>query len=498
VESTDTPNVLLVVCDQLTPFLTGVYGHPVVQTPHLTTLARNGIRFDAAYTSYPVCVPARASLMTGQYASKVECFDNAAPFACDVPTVAHYLAAAGFATALSGKMHFVGPDQLHGFEQRLTTDIYPSNFAWLPQREQVGTFRHVPDAKPIAIDYVTAGVRQWSDGLEFDELTHQQALRYLRQRRTQPGGSEQLPTRSRDQRPFFLCVSYHHPHEPFHPTQEMWDRYDGADIDIPDLSQTYPRSTMDDWVDAMHGVADVDLANEHHLRDLRRAYYALVSYVDDKVGELLATLDECGLRNDTVVIFTSDHGDMLGERGMVQKRVFYEWSSRIPLVIQLPNVRRGETVDTPVSILDIVPTILELAGVTAATPMHGTNLLATDDSHGRTVCGEFHSEGVYAPCFMVRQGPYKLIEVHGHGHQLFNLADDPDERHDLIASGRHRDVADELLGALHQHFDPDDIERRIRASLARRRVVRDGMRATATHWDYSPTEDATKQYWRFD
>ncbi len=128
----DRPNILLVMADQLVPFLTGAYGHPVVRTPNLDRLAERGVRFDAAYTPYPLCAPARAALLTGRYASSIGCYDNAAVFPADQPTIAHYLTNHGYDTALTGKMHFVGPDQLHGFEERLTTDIYPADFGWTP------------------------------------------------------------------------------------------------------------------------------------------------------------------------------------------------------------------------------------------------------------------------------------------------------------------------------------------------------------------------------
>jgi len=459
-------------------------------------LSSRGRRFEAAYTSFPVCVPARVSLMTGRYASRVGCYDNAGPFGSDIPTLAHYMSRAGYETVLSGKMHFIGPDQLHGFARRLTTDIYPSNFTWLPQRGQPERFRHVQDGKPIAIDYVTAGVRQWSPGLEFDEEVHNQALSYLRSRRTEPGGSEQLPPTDPASEPFFLCVSYHHPHEPFHVTQEMWDSYEGVDVGAPRSGRgEVPRSRMDDDLDLMHGTAEVDLADPAVMATLWRAYAGLVSYVDTKLGELLETLTACGLRENTAVVLTSDHGDMLGERGMVQKRVFYEPSARIPLIVSSPGMA-AEVVSSPVSICDVLPTVLDIAGTHADAPLDGVSLLGDLDPD-RTVFSENHAEGVHTTCVMARHGNLKYIGVGAEDEQLFDIANDPAERTDLAGRADLSKELTALRAEVAAAFDREELERLVTESVLRRRVVRDAMRISGTAWDYTPPRDGATEYWRF-
>jgi len=128
----DKPNIVLIMADQLAPHFTGTYGHPLVKTPNLDALAARGMRFDAAYCNSPLCAPSRASFMTGQLVSRIAAYDNASDFGASVPTFAHYLRRAGYRTCLAGRMHFVGPDQLHGFEERATTDVYPADFAWVP------------------------------------------------------------------------------------------------------------------------------------------------------------------------------------------------------------------------------------------------------------------------------------------------------------------------------------------------------------------------------
>jgi choline-sulfatase len=480
------PNILLVMADQLVPFLTGAYGHAVVQTPHLDALAAGGIRFDAAYTPYPLCAPARAAFMTGRYASDLGCYDNAAVLPSDEPTIAHYLADAGYDTVLSGKMHFVGPDQLHGFRRRLTTDIFPAGLDWVPTVDGDGRF--VRGGHAYGYVPPNVGVAPWTKFLSYDEETHFRALEYLRER-----------GRTGDDEPFFLVASYHHPHDPFLVTQELWDLYDGAEIDVPArperLQETY--SAMDRWANEAHATDEVDLDDPDALRALRRAYYGLVTYVDRKLGELLAALEQSGQACDTVVVFTSDHGDMLGERRMVQKRSFYEWSARVPLVLRFPGGRdAGSRIAEPVSLLDLLPTLLDLAEVPDGDrmPCDGTSLLAS--APDRHVLSEYHVEKVRAPCFMARRGRWKYVYVHGHDRQLFDLETDPGEWTNVAGRAELREVEHELEALILERFDPDRIEADGAASVRRRELIRRAMERNGTRWDYEPIVDVTTQYVR--
>ncbi len=466
-----TPNVLLVVTDQLVPFLTGAYGHPVVRTPNLDALAARGIRFDAAYTPYPLCAPARAAFLTGKYASSFGCYDNAAPLPSDEPTLAHYLTLAGYETVLTGKMHFIGPDQLHGFRRRLTTDVFPAGMDWVPIEDPEGNFvggGHAHGYVPPKV-----GPTTWTKFLSYDEEVQFRALEYLRER-----------AREREE-PFFLVVSYHHPHDPFLVTQELWDLYDGAEIEVPRYPETIEYSAMDRWANEAHATAEVEFSEEN-LRALRRAYYGLVTYVDRKLGELLALVPD-----DTLVIFTSDHGDMLGERRMVQKRCFYEWSARAPLVLAFPDGRGAGTVAAePVSLLDLLPTLLDVAGVDERLPMDGVSLFDGREA----VLAEYHVEKVRAPCFMARRGRWKYVYVHGHDEQLFDLDADPGEWRNVVAD--ERDVAQELRALILERFDPDAIAADGDASVRRRDLIRRANDRNGTRWDYQPAFDATKQYVR--
>ena len=238
----DRPNILFVMSDQLIAALTGAYGHPVVQTPHLDRLAAEGVRFDSAYTPFPLCAPGRACITSGRHASEIGAWDNGALLAADVPSYAHYLSNAGYDTVLSGKMHFVGPDQVHGFHRRLTTDIYPPDFSWVKEewiriKETKGEdYEEVMGNRPTynAGGYTGQAVRVnfWHNALSYDEETHFRAVEYLR---AQSGDT-----------PFLLCASFHHPHEPFHPPQAYWDRYADAEIAIPEFPDQSRRDLLGD------------------------------------------------------------------------------------------------------------------------------------------------------------------------------------------------------------------------------------------------------------
>lgn len=478
------PNVLLIIADQMTPRLTGLYGHAVVKTPHLNALAEKGVRFDAAYSPCPLCTPARASLLTGKYSSEIGVYDNAAPLACDQPTLCHYLNLLGYDTVLSGKIHFVGPDQHHGFRKRLLPNIYPTDFSWTKSRD-----RKIP--KSHARSYIgdSVHVGRSDRNAEFDERAQRQALDYLAQK-----GTEKRQNAS--YQPFFLCVSYNFPHEPFWPPKTYWDLYEGEPIEIPRLPPDFEKkhSAMDRWLNRHHGVDTVDLQDPSSLRKLRRAYYALVTYIDDKVGELVARLQQANLRDDTIVIFTSDHGDMLCEKNMVQKRCFYEQSARVPLLVVGPRAAiPAHICRTPVSLLDIMPTILDWAGYEeserlAVDGMSLTALLEGQEQLNRTVFSEMHSEGVYAPCFMVRRGAYKYIYIHGHDEQLFDLEKDPDEWNNMATRADCASIREELKRCILSRFDPDRIERQLRDSLQRRLFLMKAMAKTGQDWTFDPDE----------
>jgi choline-sulfatase len=506
------PNIMMVVLDEVVTNMTGIYGSEVAITPHMDRLGNEGVVFDNAYSSCPICSPARMSLLAGKYVSDINANDNMQIMGSEELTHNHYLALAGYETVLAGKLHSIGPDQLHGFEKRLNTDVYPSDFNWLALCREDKTLKYSKaHPKPIALDYTSegSGVRQWSLQFDYDEESVHKALEYIRKKRTQPSGTLQKALPERDDRPFFLEVALQHPHEPFHCLKEYWDLYEGAEIPIPQFPEGFEKnySSMDRDLNVTHGVHAVDLKTPDNLRDVHRAHLANITYCDDKIGQLIKELERCGLRDDTILIVTSDHGDMLGHKGMIQKRCFYEPAAKIPLIFNFPkNHRLGKTgirCGDPVSTVDVCPTMCDLGGFTDFLTMDGVSLrpqLNGKSDKGRFIFSENHSEGVTGLCFMVRQGKYKYNFIYQHEGQLFDIENDPEEWENLVGKSEDYKVIEaEMKDLILQRFDIDKVEKDLVESIAKRRVMKKAHdRNGGVNWDYQPYVDASKQYWRKD
>jgi choline-sulfatase len=481
------PNVLLVMADQLAASFLPSYGHPVVQAPALQRLAEHGVQFSSAYTNSPLCAPARFGMMSGQLNSKIGAYDNASEFAASVPTFAHFLRAAGYQTCLAGKMHFVGPDQLHGFEQRVTTDIYPADFGWTPNWDDAtGRFDwwfHNMDS------VLNAGVAEATNQLDFDDEVGFQAVRKLRDL-----------ARSADARPWLLTVSFTHPHDPYVMRQRYWDRYDHDAIDLPRVGPL-PEDQLDAHSRRLRHVSamnDVEITEEH-VRRARHAYYAAISYVDDWVAALLDTLARCRMADDTVVIFTADHGDMLGERGLWYKMCFFEGACHIPLIVAGPDIAPG-LVPEHVSLLDILPTLLDLAGLERPAAADGRSLvplLSGDRDPERTTVGEYLAEGAIAPILMIRRRRLKFIWCAADPPQLYDLAADPDELINLASEPDHGALVAELEKEVLARWDPVALRQAVVANQRARRTVDAALRrGRYTPWDYQPSVDSSQQYMR--
>ncbi len=487
------PNLLFIMADQLAPQVLPAYGHPSVQTPHLDRLAEDGIVFENAYCNFPLCAPSRFSMLSGRLPSRIGAFDNAAELPASVPTFHHYLRAAGYRTCLAGKMHFVGPDQLHGYEERVTTDIYPANFQWVPDMQLDGevwlewyhSMRAVLDAGP----------HRRSVNVAYDDETGFEAVRWLHEHAD-----------SGDKRPFALTVSFFSPHDPYLPPPHWWDRYRDAEIDPPrvgdiPLEDRDPHSRRHWFLTGRHR----DAVGEAEVLRMRRAYYAVTSYVDAKVGRLLDTLRAIGAADDTAVVFTSDHGDSLGERGLFFKMSFFEQSVRVPLILHAPFAFAPRRVAENVSLLDLFPTLLELAGDGAlpdlAAPIDGHSLvpLAGGDATDwpDIVCAEYTAEGAREPMAMVRKGPHKLIASLTDPPLLFDLAADPDELENLAQRPDLAGVRAELESIAAGTWDLESLERQVLASQSARRLLVEAL-ATGkiSSWDFQPLRDASRQYYR--
>jgi choline-sulfatase len=482
------PNILFIMADQMAaPILPLHDAASPVQMPNLMRLAAEAVVFDAAYCNSPLCAPSRFSLVSGQLPSKIGAYDNAADFPADVPTYAHYLRRLGYRTALSGKMHFCGPDQLHGYEERLTSDIYPADYGWAvnwDEPEVRASWYHNMSS------VLQAGPCVRSNQLDFDEEVVFKARQYLYDH-----------VRLSPDQPFCLTVSMTHPHDPYCIPAEYWDRYEGVEIPMP--RQSLDQAQQDPHSQRLLKVIDLwdKPLPEAKIRDARRAYFGACSYIDDNIGKLLKTLEECGLSEDTIIVFSGDHGDMLGERGLWYKMHWFEMAARVPLLVHAPKQFAARRVSQCVSTIDLLPTLVELAGgaVEANLALDGRSLLSHlqgNDGHDQ-VLGEYMAEGSTSPLMMIRRGEWKFIYSEQDPLLLFNLRHDPQERENLAGAQDQQKRVAEFVAEARARWDMPAIHAATLASQRRRRLVAAALsQGRLTSWDHQPWVDASQQYMR--
>jgi choline-sulfatase len=449
VDDVNKPDLVLVLADQVAAAALPTYGHRVVQAPHLERLGAEGVVFERAYCASPLCVPSRASLLTGLLPSATGAFDNAGELPASIPTFAHRLRLLGYRTVLVGKMHFIGPDQLHGFEERPMTDMYPAGFDWVPNWELADDerlpwyhdLRSVLGAGPVTATLQT----------EYDAEVVRRAREAIA---------------ATDDRPLLLVVSFTHPHDPYEVPHEFWDRYDGVAIDPPAL----PAPGGDPSTRRLRAMLDSERipVTDEQVLAARRGYYGAISLVDDYVGSLLEALGD-----DAVVVFTSDHGDMLGERGLWYKMAPFEPSIRVPLIVHAPRRFAARRVPQPVSLLDLAPTLVELG----SGAMRGVSLLGEPGE--RDVPLEYLAEGVRSPQVVLVRSDRKLVRTLGEPDLVYDAVDE------LVEDGDGS-----LAAAADRRWNLEALDADVRESQRRRRLVAAAL-ATGriTKWDH-PEGDA--------
>jgi len=484
------PNIVLIMADQLAPHFTGTYGHPIVKTPHMDALAARGMRFDAAYCNSPLCAPSRFSMMSGQLISRIAAYDNASEFSASIPTFAHYLQMMGYKTCLSGKMHFVGPDQLHGFQDRVTTDVYPSDYAWTPNWE-------MPDERIDKWYHNMESVREAGVAATTFQIEYDDEVCFYAKRKIFEYAKEKSA-------PFCMVASFIHPHDPYVARPEWWELYEDVEIDLP--AHRLNREAQDPLGGrVMDGIeaSTVDVTDEE-IRTARRAYYANTSYFDSKIGELVKTLDEAGFLENTLIIVTADHGDMLGERGLWYKMNFFECSARVPFVVAGPEVKQGVS-GNAVSLVDLLPTFIDAAtNEKHSPPPIGNNLdgrslmpLFRGGEDISEAIGEYCAEMTGHPIFMIRRGAFKYVHCDSDPPQLYNIESDPHETLNLATDPDHKKLSADFAVEVAQRWDSAALRADVMAKQKQRRAVYEAMAADGgVHWDYTPPRDASQEYVR--
>ena len=472
------PNLLIIMSDEHAPMFSSVHGHPLVQTPNMERLAAMGTTFDNAYCNSPLCMPSRMSFMTGRYIHHQDTWDNACPLRVDALTWAHQLRSVGYDVALSGKQHFCGPDRLHGFQQQLARDLHAELahpvFDWsqgvIPAQGPWGAPAEAGPGRSVEI--------------EVDDLVQQRALEWLREP-------------ARRERPWALNVSFIAPHFPFIAPQRYWDMYPPEEVDLPEIPPGHLEALHPVYrrLRRMFGLADFP---EELVRRARAGYYGLISYLDDKLGQLLDVLEASAQLENTVVIHLSDHGEMNGEHGLWRKSNFYEASARVPLQIAWPGqLPAGARVAQVVSLVDVAATMLELAGVEPAAPLDGDSMLALmqgrDDDWKDEAFAEYCGHGVVAPMAMLRRGRHKFNFSLGDPPELYDLQADPGEFINLAGRPEHARIEGQLQADLLARWDPQDVDRRVRRSQ-RERIMLEAV--TERAWRGAASRPFAPPEWR--
>jgi choline-sulfatase len=480
-------NLVFILSDEHNKRVTGCYGHPIVRTPNLDALAGRGTRFTSAYTNCPICVPARASFATGQYVHQVRCWDNAIAYDGQTPSWGHRLRPQGHHVAAIGKLHYKAPSpDLHGFNEEILPmhivngvgDLLGLIRDELPRR--AGALKLGPEAGPGESEYT-----------RYDRSIADETVNWLK---------NEAP-RHRD-KPWALYVGFVCPHFPLIAPPEFYDRYPEDAVPWPDLYDQV-RRPRHPFIEAMRRCLCFDEPFDAPMvRRAIAAYFGLVSFLDDNVGKILRALEETGLAERTRVVYSSDHGDNLGARGLWGKSTMYEESAGIPMILAGPDVPAGRVCDTPVSLVDGFPTFIDALG---ATPdprdrdLPGVSLLDIAGGHvpPRTILSEYHAAGAITASFMIRHGRHKYIHYVGMPPMLFDLDVDPREQNDLGLDPAHQAVIAECESRLRQILDPEAVDRAARADQ-REQIERHGGTAAILKkgtFRYSPPPGATATFY---
>lgn len=457
------PNILLIISDEQSPRTVGCYGADFMRTPNIDRLARQGTLFEHAYCAFPLCVPGRNALMSGQQCHKIKAYDIGSPLAPGLPTWAHMLGRLGYRTPLYGKMHFLGADQLHGFDEHkheLPHQI--DGFRW---GEEVGNGTAYSMFTKIHFTDNLNTVGRKDYNYTFDTGSRESAVAFLDSRR----GNAQ---------PFCLTVGFNFPHYPMVVDRDVFTSY--RDKVPPPVTGGWRHPRNDHMADNVWGFNKM---TPDQTRAAREAYCAMGTMLDTWIGDVLAALQRSGHADNTVIIYTTDHGDMWGEHGMWCKNTFYEDSAAVPLIVSAPKcgVAAGRRISAPVSHLDLYPTLRDIVDAADWTvPLDGrslwpalTGVAALDP---QPVFCEYYACDVRGPERMVRDGDFKLNYYHNWGMELFDLASDPNETRNVLGDPAYHPVRQRLAEVLFRDWDPEKIAADIRIEQNRRTLLGEALR----------------------
>ena len=439
-------NQLVLMSDQHTRNVVGCYGNKLVKTPNLDKLAERGTLFTNAYTPVPICVPARAAFATGKYGHSTGHWDNATPYIGDPHSWGHALQAQGLEVGSIGKLHYRNAEDDVGLD-----------------------FQIIPMHVVNGVDDVLGCVREplpkrWKSHSMAENIGPGESSYNKYDRNIAVEAADWITQKAKPQfdKPWTLFVSFVAPHFPLIVPEEFYELYADSGV-MP--TKPVPEHEHE-WLAGMRGCTLYDNFTPESTRIALASYYGLVSFMDANIGKVLNALDTSGLAETTQVIYTSDHGDNIGERGMWGKSNLYEESAGVPVIMAGPDIPQNRVCGTPVNLTDVYPTILKTAGMGVPSDRPGASLVEIanePDNEERTVFSEYHAMGAKTGAFMIRKGRWKLIHYVDLAPQLFDLDADPEEQNDLGQSTDHEDVRSELMAELGTICDSRDSDRRAKA-----------------------------------
>ncbi len=451
------PNLVFVFSDQHNPNVIGAAGDEFVRTPRMDRLMHEGVTLNNCYCASPWCVPSRMSMLTSLLPSRTGIFTNDQTLSSSIPTLAHGMAAAGYETVLCGRMHFLGMDQWHGYEKRPVGEITAT----------------LPGAVPLDYGSFGVGTGQSARGaevagpgrsfvMEYDREVTEGAVRFLQERR--------------DERPLFMTIGHYGPHCPFVCPRDLfayyWERLPVPEAPADSYESHHP--SVRRWMDR-RGLTTL---SRESVRAAQAAYYGLVELMDQHLGTILESVAQTLDPENTLVVYGSDHGEMMGRKGLFWKSNFFDGSARVPLICHQPGgIEGGRTIDTPTSLLDVAPTFLNLAGGPSLPGACGQPLDQVlpgnaDPDPDREVVSMLVDRSRFPAC-MIRRHQWKLVDHHDSPiPQLFNLDEDPDENRDLGQDPATAEVRRDLRSRLRRYWDPEAALENVRHVDEQSKIIR--------------------------
>jgi choline-sulfatase len=440
-------NVLFIMSDQHQQKVTGCYGHDFIKTPNIDALAARGTRFATAYTNSAICVPARAALATGRYVNETHYWDNSHGYEGRVKSWHHLSGEQGAGVTSIGKLHFRSDEDPTGFENSMIPMHVDGGLGDI--RGCVKRPMAPPLKRSKIVERIGPGESSYT---RYDNEIMEKACAWLKEKGSNKRG-----------RPWTLMCSFVCPHPPHIAPPAFYELYDKIDFPMPKMSD--PDVPLHPWVHLLQRSRNhEDFLTPATKKVLMNAYYGCVSYLDSNIGKVVAALEEAGLRDNTLIIYTTDHGENLGARRLWGKNNMYEESAAIPMIVAGPGVPEGRVSMTPVTLIDIGPTVLDTIGhdeITAREKLPGralTQLANATNDPGRVAFSEYYAAGADRASFMIRKDKYKYIAYVGYEPELFDLDKDPQELRNLAQDASHADVVQQYDAILRGMADPEALD----------------------------------------